>query len=70
MNNQSDIPEKFEPKDSKRKKIKHPQDDDEAVLKPEDQDYQKENADFKNVSRAKEESEQPVHVIKKAPKDI
>lgn len=70
MNNQSDKSEKFEPKDSKRKQIKHPQDDNETVLKPEDKDYQQENVNFKNVAKKKEESEQPVHAVKKEPKDV
>ena len=65
--NQSDKPEKFEPKDSERKDIKHPQDDEEAVIKPEDKDYNEENADFGNVSERRKNSEQPVHPVKKAP---
>lgn len=39
-----------------------------AVKKPEDQDYQAEEADFKNPAKKREEGEQPVHPIKKAPK--
>ena len=70
MNNSSDKPEKFEPKDSKQKNIKHPQSDSEAVLKPEDQVYRKENPEFKNPAKTKEESEQPVHSVKDAPKDM
>lgn len=68
-NNQSDKPEKFEPKDSKRKKIKHPQDDNESVVKPEDQTYSKEEADFGNIAQYKEQMEQPVLPIKNAPKE-
>lgn len=39
-----------------------------AVKKPEDQDYQAEEADFKNPAKKREEGEQPVHPVKKAPK--
>jgi ABC-type uncharacterized transport system involved in gliding motility auxiliary subunit len=41
---------------------------DKAVKKPEDQDYQAEEADFKNPAKKREEGEQPVHPVKKAPK--
>ena len=61
INNQSDKPEKFEPKDSKRKDIKHPQDDEEAVVKPEDKTYTKEEADYGNITAKKMKSEQPVN---------
>lgn len=61
INNQSDEPENFEPKDSKRKDIKHPQDDKETVLNPEDKDYDKENADYGNIADKKAKSEQPVN---------
>lgn len=40
-----------------------------AVKKPEDKDYHKEEANFKNPAKKREESEQPVHSIKKAPKE-
>jgi hypothetical protein len=60
INNQSDKPEKLEPQDSKEKEIKHPKDDNEAVVKPEDKTYTAENANFKNVAKKKEQSEQPV----------
>nr|WP_294874803.1 hypothetical protein [uncultured Pedobacter sp.] len=40
-----------------------------AVKKPEDKDYNKEEANFKNPARKREESEQPIHSIKKAPKE-
>jgi hypothetical protein len=70
INNQSDKPEKLEPKDSERKDIKHPTEDSEAVLKPEDQEYHKDEADFQPPpAESKEKSEQPVHPIKDAPKD-
>lgn len=39
-----------------------------AVKQPEDKDYQEEEANFKNPAKKREESEQPVHPIKKAPK--
>ncbi len=70
INNQSDKPEKLEPKDSERKDIRHPQDDEEAVVKPEDREYHKEEADFENPAKSKEESEQPVNPVKVPPKDI
>ena len=70
VNNQSDKPEKFEPKDSKRKDIKHPQDDDEAVVKPEDLEYNKEEEDFGNIAKYKEQREQPVLPVKDPPKDV
>lgn len=40
-----------------------------AVIKPEDKDYNREEAPFKNPAKKREESEQPVHPIKKAPKE-
>ena len=70
INNQSDKPEKFEPQDSERKDIKHPQDDSEAVLKPEDLDYTEEEANFRSPAKTKEESEQPVNPVKTPPKDV
>jgi len=70
INNQSDKSEKFEPKDSKQKEIKHPQNDEEAVLKQEDKQYDKEEGDFGNIAKYKEEREQPVLPVKKAPKDV
>ena len=70
INNQSDKPEKFEPKDSKRKDIKHPQDDEEAVVKPKDREYHKEEADFDDPAKTKERSEQPVEPRKNPPKDV
>lgn len=42
---------------------------DKVVKKPEDKDYQKEEADFKNPAKQREEGEQPVHPVKKAPKE-
>ncbi len=42
---------------------------DKVVKKPEDQDYRKEEAQFKNPAKEREEGEQPVHPIKKAPKE-
>lgn len=63
-NNQSDKPEKLEPQDSKEKQIRHPKDDNEAVVKTEDKIYNGDNADFKNVAKKKELSEQPQDRIK------
>ena len=42
---------------------------DKAVKKPEDKDYQQEDAQFKNPAKQREQSEQPVHPVKKAPKE-
>ena len=69
MNNQSKKPEKLKPQDSDQKKIKHPGNDNEAVVKPEDKVYTKEDAEFKNPSKQREQSEQPVHPIKKEPEN-
>lgn len=63
-NNQSDKPEKLEPQDSKEKQIKHPRDDNKAVVKPEDKSYGADDADFKNVAKKKEISEQPPDHVK------
>ena len=65
MNNKSKKPEKLEPQDSKQKEIKHPQDDNEAVVKPADRSYIKEDADFGNTAKKRENSEQPVNPIMK-----
>lgn len=66
MNNESKKPEKLKPQDSKRKEIKHPKNDNEAVVKPEDRSYTKEQADFGNPAKKRETSEQPVHPSKEA----
>jgi len=42
---------------------------DKAVKQPEDKDYNEEEAGFKNPAKQREQSEQPVNPIKKAPKD-
>lgn len=42
---------------------------DKAVKKAEDKDYNRDEAQFKNPAKKREESEQPVHPIKKAPKE-
>lgn len=70
INNQSDKPEKLEPKDSKRKHIKHPQDDEQVVVKPEDRGYKEQDEDFGNIAEQKEQSEQPVSPNKEKPKDV
>jgi hypothetical protein len=54
INNQSDKPEKLAPKDAERKRIRHPEDTGEAVVKPEDRNYKGESADFGNVAEKKE----------------
>jgi hypothetical protein len=69
MNNQSRKPEKLEPQDSDQKNIKHPGNDQEAVVKPEDKNYKKENATFKNPAKRTEQGEQPVHPVKDPPKE-
>ena len=69
MNNQSKKPEKLEPQDSEQKNIKHPENDKEAVLKPEDKIYHKRDATFVNPAKVREQQEQPVHPVKKAPEE-
>lgn len=69
MNNQSKKPEKLQPQDSEQKHIKHPQNDNEAVVKPEDKVYRRENAEFRNPAKKRENEEQPVHSVKKENKD-
>jgi len=41
---------------------------DKTVKQPGDKDYHQEEASFKNVAKKREEGEQPVHPVKKAPK--
>ena len=43
---------------------------DKAVKKPEDKDYQEEEAGFKNPAKQREQSEQPVNPVKTPPKDV
>ena len=69
MNNQSKKPENLEPQDSDQKKIKHPKNDDKAVKKPEDKVYHKQDATFIDPAIQREEGEQPVHPVKKEPKE-
>jgi len=42
---------------------------DKALKKPEDKDYNREEANFKNPAKKREEGEQPVHPIKKEPEE-
>jgi hypothetical protein len=70
INNQSDKPEKLEPTDSERKPVKQPDNNSEAVVKPEDQEYNEEESDFGDVAKYKENREQPVLPIKDPPKDV
>ncbi len=42
---------------------------DKVVKKPEDKDYNQEEAHFKNPAKKREEGEQPVHPVKKAPEE-
>lgn len=70
INNQSEKPEKLKPQDSERKEIDHIKDDDEAVVKPEDLEYKKEEADFGNIEKRKSENEQPINPIDEVPKKI
>jgi hypothetical protein len=69
MNNQSKKPEKLEPQDSEQKNIKHPRNDDKAVVKPEDKVYKKDNPHFADPAKRREQNEQPVNPIKEAPKE-
>lgn len=70
MNNKSDKPEHLVPQDSKEKDIKHPQDDQEAVVKRRDRTYKEEDADFGNIAERKEKREQPVNPVAPPPKDV
>ena len=67
MNNQSKNPEKLEPQDSEQKNIKDSRKENESVVKAEDQVYTKEEANFKNPAKKREQGEQPVHPDKNAP---
>ena len=69
MNNKTKKPEKLQPQDSEQKDIKHPQNDNEAVVKPSDRLYHQDQADFGNAAKKRENSEQPVYPIKKEPKE-
>lgn len=69
MNNQSKKAEKLEPQDSERKPVKHPENDNEAVVHPEDLEYHQEEADFGDVAKRKEQGEQPVDPVKEPPKE-
>ncbi|MBC7745685.1 MAG: hypothetical protein H7096_11335 [Flavobacterium sp.] len=69
MNNQSKKPEDRTPQNSDQKHIHHPGDDEKSVVKPEDKEYRKEEAEFDNPALQRERSEQPVNPIKKEPKE-
>ncbi|WP_026899021.1 hypothetical protein [Daejeonella oryzae] len=60
MNNQSKKAEKLEPQDSEQKNIT-PANDHKAVVKPEDKVYTKDEAEFENPAKKREEGEQPVN---------
>lgn len=44
-------------------------DGDKSVKKPEDEVYKGKEPQFSNPAKKREESEQPVHPVKKAPED-
>lgn len=67
--NQSKKPEKLKPQDSEQKDINHPKNDEETVVKPEDKSYKKEDAEFKNPAKQRQQGEQPVQPVKKAPEE-
>ncbi len=69
MNNESEKPEKLRPQDSKQKEVKNPEDDNTAVVKPEDRVYTKSEADFPNPAKRRETDEQPVNSVKTPPTD-
>ena len=69
MNNESKKHEKLEPQDSEQKNIKHPENDEEAVVRPEDKVYHKQNATFIDPAKTREQIEQPVHPVKEPPKE-
>ncbi len=68
MNNESEKPEKLRPQDSKQKEVKNPNDDNEAVVKPEDKVYNRSEPDFVNPAKRRETDEQPVNPVKTPPK--
>lgn len=69
MNNQTKKSEKLEPQDSEQKNIVTPNTDIEAVVKPEDQTYTKEDANLPDPAKRRETDEQPVNSVKTPPKD-
>ncbi|WP_411275382.1 hypothetical protein [Daejeonella sp.] len=69
MNNQSKKSEKLVPQDSEQKKVEHPKDDNEAVVKRRDKVYNREDANFADPAKRREIDEQPVTPIKSPPKD-
>ena len=69
MNNQSKKHEDREPQNSDQKKTRHPDNDEKAVVKPEDQKYHRDNADFNNPAKQRERGEQPVESVKKEPEE-
>ncbi len=69
MNNESAKPEKLRPQDSKQKELKNRRDDNEAVVKPEDKVYTRDEPNLPNPAKRRETEEQPVHPLKTPPKD-
>lgn len=69
MNNESEKPEQLRPQDSKQKEIKHPKDNNEAVVKPKDRVYTNNEPNLADPAKRRETDEQPVHPVKKAPND-
>lgn len=69
MKNQSKKAEKLEPKDSERKPVKHPENDNEAVVNSEDLEYHQKEADFGDIAMRKERGEQPVDPVKEPPQE-
>lgn len=65
MNNQSKKPENLEPQDSTRKDISHPENDSNAVINHEDEVYKKDEAEFRDPAKVKEDSEQPINSVNK-----
>ena len=68
MNNQSKKHENLEPQDSEQKNIRRGNDE-EAVVKPEDKVYHKDEASFPDAAKKVEQREQPVHPVKNAPEE-
>lgn len=66
MNNESKKPEKLKPQDSESR----PADNEEkAVVKNHDKSYHRDEANFPDPAKKRENDEQPVHPVKEEPKD-
>lgn len=69
MNNKKIHTDNMLPKDSDHQpsKKKAPEDEKKAVVKPKDKVYREKEASIKNPAKTREQSEQPVHPVKRPP---